>query len=188
MKIINLDQGTPEWHKFRSNHIGASDCSSIMGLNPFKSERQVWEEKVFGFQELVTNKMMKGQINEQKARDYYISTYGMIIQPYVGECETYPYISGSFDGINFTHKKLVEIKCGLSSHRLAKMGVIPIYYEAQCQHQLYLMGLLEMDYLSYISDDDAIILKVVRDEEFMERMLKKYQSFWEKVRKGEWSE
>lgn len=35
-----------EWLKGRKNHIGGSDASACLGLNPYKNNIQLWEEKV----------------------------------------------------------------------------------------------------------------------------------------------
>ncbi|WP_367569321.1 YqaJ viral recombinase family protein [Lacrimispora sp.] len=34
-----------EWLKARTNHIGGSDASACVGLNPYKSNVELWEEK-----------------------------------------------------------------------------------------------------------------------------------------------
>jgi len=39
-KIVTLEQGTQAWREWRHNGIGASDASTIMGENRFKSAAQ----------------------------------------------------------------------------------------------------------------------------------------------------
>lgn len=187
MKTIDLKQGSPEWLTFRRSHIGASDCSSIMDVNPFKCERKVWEEKVLGLNEPVNKKMKDGQKNEEKARECYVAMTGIDVNPCVAESTVYPFISASFDGMTKNQNHIVEIKCGKSSHKLAQIGVIPMYYEAQMHHQLYVAGLNEMDYFSY-SEGEGIVLKFYRDENFITNMLDKYKIFWKSVLDGKYEE
>lgn len=39
-------QTRDEWLSMRAGGIGGSDCSSIVGLNPYKTNLQLWQEKV----------------------------------------------------------------------------------------------------------------------------------------------
>ncbi len=42
---INLIHNSDEWLKFRQSGIGGSDASAILGLNPWKSNVELWKEK-----------------------------------------------------------------------------------------------------------------------------------------------
>ena len=46
LEKIRLKHGSPEWIAFRRTGIGGSDAAAILGLSPFKSNIEVWEEKV----------------------------------------------------------------------------------------------------------------------------------------------
>lgn len=46
VEIIKLLHNSPEWLEFRKSGIGGSDAAAICGLSPFKTNVQVWEEKV----------------------------------------------------------------------------------------------------------------------------------------------
>lgn len=35
-----------EWLKLRGHGVGGSDCSAVIGLNPYKTNLQLWQEKV----------------------------------------------------------------------------------------------------------------------------------------------
>lgn len=43
--IITLQHGSPEWVEFRKSGIGGSDASAVLGLNPWKTNVELWEEK-----------------------------------------------------------------------------------------------------------------------------------------------
>jgi len=42
MKILS---GREEWLAFRRNYIGGSDASAVLGMNPYKTNIELWEEK-----------------------------------------------------------------------------------------------------------------------------------------------
>ena len=180
MKIIDLIQGSDQWHLFRKGHIGASDASSVMGLNPFKSSLQLWEEKVFGWENEMTDKMRLGQEMEQEAREAYETMTGLKVFPIVLEHDFHDFISASMDGMNEDRSFAVEIKCGKGSHALASMNRIPPYYMCQLQHQMFVSELNEIDYFSY-SKKDTFLINVKRDNEFIEKLIAKELSFWNNI-------
>ncbi len=46
LEKIKLKHNSPEWLEFRKTGIGGSDAAAILGLSPFKTNVEVWEEKV----------------------------------------------------------------------------------------------------------------------------------------------
>ena len=46
LEIIRLEHNSPEWLNYRRTGIGGSDAAAILGLSPFKTNVEVWEEKV----------------------------------------------------------------------------------------------------------------------------------------------
>lgn len=42
---IKIDESRESWLEIRKNSIGGSDASCIVGLNPYKSNQQLWDEK-----------------------------------------------------------------------------------------------------------------------------------------------
>lgn len=180
MKIIDLIQGSKEWHEFRRNHIGASDSSSVMHMNPWKCVLELWEEKVLGWETTLTDAMRRGQDMEMTARDHYQKLTGIKVVPVVIEDSSFPYISASLDGITDDFKRAVEIKCGRKSFQLAKNGIIPSYYFCQLQHQMKVTGLDSIDYFNF-DGDNSILLTQKRDDEFIKEMLERYSEFWNYV-------
>jgi putative phage-type endonuclease len=178
MKIIaELEQGTEDWLKFRQNHVGASDASTCMGLNPWRTRNQLWEEKVLGWTQELNANMKRGQDLEVFARVEYQQVTNLFVLPMVGESIIHPFISASFDGITTDLRNAVEIKCGKASHKLAEKGEIPVYYMAQLQHQMYVGNLEKIDYFSF-DGTNGILIPVKRDDFFIEEMIDKELEFW----------
>lgn len=45
---LNLKHGSSEWLYFRRTGIGGSDASAVLGLNPWKSNVELYKEKLGG--------------------------------------------------------------------------------------------------------------------------------------------
>ncbi len=178
MKIYaDLQQGSPEWLAFRQQHVGASDAATIMGLNPWATPMQLWQEKTLGWTKEVNNAMRRGTQMEEQARNAYVLQRGILVKPIVAEDDIFPWISASFDGVSNCFENIVEIKCGKASHKLAQHGEIPRYYLAQCHQQMYVAGVDRMDYWSF-DGTEGILIPVVRDNQFITTLLEKLIEFW----------
>ena len=46
MKDLEIEQGTKRWLEERMSYIGGSDAPIIMGVSPWKTPYQLWEEKM----------------------------------------------------------------------------------------------------------------------------------------------
>lgn len=177
MKVLELEQGSEEWLKFRQCHLGASDSGTIMRLNPYDSRSRLWEEKVAGIQKEVNSKMKRGSKMEKEARHQYELHTGYAVRPIVGEDEIMPFLSASFDGMTHNLDHAVEIKCGRSAYLEAKEGFIPTYYFAQLQHQMMIANLDQMHYWCW-DGKQGILFEVKRDNEFISDLFDEEVTFW----------
>ena len=67
--IVELEQGSREWLKWRHNGIGGSDAPAVMGENPWKSVRALHREKTRPPKESRKNAaMIRGTRLEPQAR------------------------------------------------------------------------------------------------------------------------
>lgn len=124
--------------------------------------------------------MRRGTEMEEQARLAYEFETGILVSPMVAEDDNFPFISASFDGVSVDCKKIVEIKCGKASHKLAQHGEIPIYYRAQLAQQMFVAGIDCADYWSY-DGTEGILIPVVRDNQFITTLLEKLIEFWDCV-------
>ncbi len=46
LETLHIVHNSPEWLAMRQTGIGGSDAAAILGLSPFKTNTEVWEEKV----------------------------------------------------------------------------------------------------------------------------------------------
>lgn len=177
-----MEQNTDEWHEFRRNHVGSSDAPAIMGISPWKSIVQLYEEKITGINSQKDNPWMKrGRDKEQEARDLYCFITGHNMSPVVLEHPQYKFMSASLDGMTPFGNCAVEIKIpGKVDHEKALEGFIPDKYYPQLQHQIFVANLDMIDYFSWDGNTHAL-LHVKRDQEYIVKMIEKELQFWDCV-------
>jgi len=173
-----MEQGTQEWHDLRRSKIGASDAPVILGLSPYKTKFQLWEEKVLGKDQEQTGGMARGAALESKARECFEQLTGIPVLPKVVIHPQNDWMMASLDGITFDGTTIVEIKCpNKEVHALAEKGELPEHYMAQVQHQFAVTGAIKGYYFSYNGDRGALV-EVFADDKFIKKMLKEEEKFY----------
>lgn len=178
MKLLELDQRSPEWEQWRAGGIGASDAPVIYhGVVYDKSIPDLMESKLvqarankkmihrFGKSEgnpprgrtsKVNDRMRHGIDTEPKAREHFIEVYGLFIRPACGVHDKIDWMLASFDGLSTDNRLVVEIKCPSPTSRVHQKVLetkeVPWYYLPQLYHQLEVSGADEAHYYSYTED------------------------------------
>lgn len=179
MKIIDVDQGSESWKELRKTKIGGSDAASIMGIG-FLTPYQLWEQKVLGKETTENDAMRRGKDLEGKARDLYIQTKGIEVNPAVILHDN-DWMMASLDGISLNGEIALEIKApGPKDHATAFEGKVPEKYYPQCQHIMEVCQLNEMDYFSF-DGVNGVVVKVFRDNDYIKKLLEKEYEFWQRV-------
>jgi len=146
MKIVNLVQGTPEWHAHRAQYHNASDAPAMMGCSPYKTRNQLVREKASGVAEEVTPERQRifdnGHRYEALARPLAEDVLGQELYPCVGVQAKY---SASFDGLTLMEEIAFEHKSLNDDLRLAMPvdgsdACLPMHYQVQMEHQLMVSG------------------------------------------------
>lgn len=179
MKIQKLKQGSQDWLRWRRMHLTASDASSILGVNPFKSILQLYEEKVFEIEQEDNDLMAEGRRLEPIALEQFQEETDYIMFPVVVESSEIDWMGASLDGMTIDQKVFVEIKCGQGSYVKMTKDKIDDFYIAQMQHQLAVTGHDTCYYYCYNDHLKHGILAIVnRDDEYIEKMIAKERDFW----------
>lgn len=170
------------WHQWRRGGIGSSDAAVILGVSPWRTPKELWEEKVFGTSEKLDNSaMQRGREMEPVARTWFEKAMNVSVFPQNKTNQEHSFIRASLDGIDMEEKVLVEIKCpNASDHATALNKQIPTKYIPQVQHQLLVTGLDGMYYCSFDGSNGAIV-EVARDNAYIAAMLEEEQKFWDMV-------
>jgi len=188
MKIINIKQGSEEWYKFRSQGVGASDISVIMGTNPYKDTVKLWNEKCGYYVPRITEPMRYGMHTEPIAREWMNFHFGYDLQPICIEHENESIFKASLDGYDELNKTIVEIKCPVNRKTIEAFKdskQIHPYWIDQIQWQLALSKAERA--LIAIWDNETnscLVADILADEERHELMFKKAREFWDYVKRG----
>lgn len=187
MKIVNIEQGSPEWHKFRFNGIGSSDASVVMGNSPYKTAYQLWEEKSGlvepDFSDNVA--MKKGRDYEPLVRQAINESMGIDFTPICIQSVNNPFALASLDGLS--GNKFIEIKLlnEKSFNEIQSTKEIPKHYYDQVQH-MYVASDFTLDICHFVvanwsNPSQIIFLDVPEDEDYTQDLLKKERYFWDQV-------
>ncbi len=184
MKIINLQQNTPEWLEFRKEKIGASDAPKICG-SYFSTPLELWERKIGLIPEQEeTYPMRRGKALEDEARKSFEQAIGFEFPPCVVQHGEYDWMIASLDGLSRSDGKslwipyALEIKVpGREDHLSALAGIVPPKYIPQLQHQLAVTGLPMIYYYSYDGKDNACI-EVQRDQDYIDKLIAEELKFY----------
>jgi putative phage-type endonuclease len=184
--IVELQQGTTEWREWRHNGIGASDASTIMGENRFKSAAQLLQEKRGPAQDYGQNAAMaRGTELEPEARRLYVAKTDREVRPACLQSTRYDWLRASLDGLAINHDAVVEIKCGQSAYRTtSQTRSVPDYYYGQMQHILAVTGLDSLDFWCYWPGCPTLLIPVARNVAYIERLLNRELEFWNLIQQN----
>ncbi len=189
-RVEPLLQGTPEWHRWRLQGIGASDAPVIVGDSGYKTARMLWSIKTGRTVDESDNPAARrGREMERFARQVYEARTGIQMEPLCVTHEQHDWMRASLDGLSFDSAVVLEIKCPLGSrdHALARKGHIPRHYYAQIQHQLEVTGAEEAHYWSF-DGTDGVLVRARPDRDYIARLVGAEEAFWRRVVEDRWPE
>ena len=188
-----------DWLEWRKSGIGGSDCAAILGLSPYMTNVELWEQKVLG-----KKKSMKGkEFVLQRGHDFEpliikmfalehpefevtSQKYDLFVHP------EYGFILGSTDArlklIYTGESGILEIKyvqIGNSQQKLNWQDGIPQYYYCQILHYLACSGLTFAILKARFNQNGFFYEKEYRFEraehqESIDLLIQKEVEFWNK--------
>ena len=209
--VIDHEQGSIPWLRWRHDGIGGSDAPALMGENPWRSAKALFAEKVapsrYGSARPVPPKPVvsdlfatapapkppapdqryrsaasRGTALEPYARDLYNRHIGENLVPNCLESRDRPWQRVSLDGLCLKSSRVLEIKCGDKVYaHVASTNKVPGYYIGQLQHILAVSGFAAIDFWVWLPGKSPLLLTVPRDEAYIERLTETSAAFWEKV-------
>lgn len=183
-----------DWLAVRKQGIGSSDAASAVGLNPYKSQLELWLEKTGR-----DNGLPKADPHDEESPMYW----GNILEPIVAAHYTkrtgnrvrrinavlqHPdpdkaWMLANIDRevIGVPDVQILECKtAGINGARLWKEGV-PEYVQLQVQHQLAVTGKAAADVAVLLGGQHLEVHRINRDEALIERLMTLEQAFWRYV-------
>jgi putative phage-type endonuclease len=162
VKIVQLQQGSSQWHAHRAQHRNASDAPAVTGCSPYKTRAQLLREIHTGLAGEVDASTQRifdaGHRFEALARPLGEEIVGDDLYPCVGVEGKY---SASFDGLTlggetaFEHKTL---SAGLLDSFPAEGADLPKHYRVQMEHQCMVSGAERVLFMATKwADDDTLI-------------------------------
>jgi putative phage-type endonuclease len=185
MKIINVEQGSPEWLAWRKTVITATEACILLGNNPWKdTPYKCWQRKLGLLEEKKSNDAMeRGKRLEPFIRERFIKKQGINMTPTVVESSEYSFLGASLDGLSDCGKYIQEIKTGKESlYQAALEGIIPMYYMNQVQQQLLVTGAEKCFYTVGSEDvEKDVTIEVYPDPDFEKAFIPEARAFWKCV-------
>lgn len=193
MRILDVEQGSQEWHDARCGVLSASIFDKVITSKGTLSTQniglmnQLIAEKLTGKRvEIKSNDaMLRGIELEPKAREYYEFVTGRVVKEvglvYKDASED---ISCSPDGLPLISLGL-EIKCPLAHTHISYLlaNKLPTKYTQQVQGSMWVTGLDKWDFLSYHPDmDQQLLITVEKDVEYHKCLDKVLNDFISKLK------
>lgn len=191
MKVINVQQQTPEWLAWRSKGVGASDAATLLEVSPYKTPWRLWAEKTgYALPEDLSNNpnVSRGLRFEVEAVQAYEKKFNELLLPVCAESDKYPLIRASLDGQDSKNRP-VEFKCPAESTwddvlRNGEKSTAYKVYEPQVQHQLIVTGTDEGFLVFYNVDTKQLLVFTIKaDKELHKELIKRAYDFWDSVEK-----
>lgn len=177
-----------KWLEERNKGIGGSEASMILGINPWKSRLELWNEKVTQKSNIDATKQLMFKIGHMLepiiAEEYTKETGRKLEERPLKIHSDYPFILGNIDREIVGDKKgpgILEIKTK-GGYTNWHGEDVPIYYHAQLQHYL---ELYKYSWGSFSVLDLGVmklnIVDVERDDQFISKLVKEEIEFWKLV-------
>lgn len=187
MITLDIQQGTQEWQDARCGIPTASNFDKIVtstGAPSKQREKYLYTlaaERVVGksLESYQSEAMARGVEMESEARALYEILKEVTVDT-VGICfkDDSKLVGASPDGL-VGDSGLIEIKCPQSHTHVEYLlnKKLPTEYIQQVQGQLYVTGREWTDFVSYFPGLNPLIVRVTRDEKFIEALDREIQVF-----------
>lgn len=178
----------PQWLEERRKGIGGSDVAAIMGLSPYKTAYQVYQEKRKEVTSWEGNEATDwGKRMEPAIRQWYSDQTGRCVRlpEKIITNEKYPFMLASLDGFT-DDPRGVEIKTSRSPKGWGEPGTneIPDYYMLQVQHYMVVTAFPVFDVPVSIGGSSPVLYEVPADKELHELIIEAEAAFWQRVLDG----
>lgn len=193
LKLVKTNElSREEWLDVRKRGIGSSDAAAAVGLNPYKSQLELWMEKTGRSQMLPqvdsndeTSPMYWGTLLEPIVAAHYTKRSGNRVRRInaVLQHPDEPWMLANIDREVFGAGDVQILECktaGVNGERLWKDGV-PEYVQLQVMHQLAVTGKQAADVAVLIGGQELRIHRIERDDEMIQRLIELERQFWHYV-------
>jgi putative phage-type endonuclease len=190
LKLVKTNElSRDDWLTVRKGGIGSSDAGAAVGLNPYKSQLELWMEKTGR-----DGGLPKTDPNDETSPMYW----GTLLEPIVAAHYTKrtgnrgrrvnavlqhpskPWMRANLDReiVGAPDVQILECKtAGMNGARLWKEGV-PEYVQLQVMHQLAVTGKQAADVAVLICGQELQVHRIERDEAMITQLIDLERHFW----------
>lgn len=190
--VSTKDLSREDWLDVRKRGIGSSDSSAAIGLNPYKSQLELWLEK--------TNRD-QGLAKPNQDDDSTPVFWGVVLEPVVAsqyqrrtgnkvrkvnavlQHPEFPWMLANIDREVIGSAEVQTLECktaGINGAKLWREGV-PKYVEVQVMHQLAVTGKQAADVAVLLGGQQLEVYRIERDEFLIQNLIELERQFWHYV-------
>ena len=178
-----------QWLAVRKRGIGSSDAAAAVGLNPYKSQLELWMEKTGRDADLPkidpdddSTPAYWGSLLEHIVAAQYTRRTGNRVRRVnaVLQHPGHPWMLANLDRevIGAADVQILECKtAGINGSRLWRDGV-PEYVQLQVMHQLAVSGKQAADVAVLICGQELRVHRIERDERLITQLMELERRFW----------
>ena len=178
-----------EWIAVRRSGIGGSDAAAALGLSPWKSALELWQEKVSGQSQprQENEAMLWGRIMEPIITREFVRRTGLTVTPMRSmlQATNWPWMLADLDGLVEDPQRgtgVFEVKTA-SAFKMSEWddNRCPDAYQLQVQHYLEVTGLSYAVIVVLIGGNKLQWITVDRDDELIASLVQLEKRFWQHV-------
>ena len=190
LKLVRTqDLSRDEWLTVRRQGIGSSDAAAAVGLNPYKSQLQLWMEKTGrdGALPVVDpnddqSPMYWGTLLEPIVAAHYTRRSGHRVRRVnaVLQHPEHSWMLANIDRVVVGASDVQILECktaGIHGARLWRDGV-PEYVQLQVMHQLAVTGKQAADVAVLLGGQELQVFRIERDDTLIAQLVALEQQFW----------
>ncbi len=192
--VSTKDMERDKWLEIRKQGIGSSDAAAAIGLNPYKSQLELWMEKTGRDKEIPkpnpdddTTPVFWGTMLEPIVAVQYAKKTGNRVRR-VNAVLQHPdpelhWMLANIDREVIGSKDVQILECktaGINGARLWRDGV-PEYVQVQVLHQLAVTGKQAADVAVLIGGQELQTFRIERDEAMIAQLIELEKQFWHYV-------
>ena len=190
--VSTRDLSRDDWLDVRKRGIGSSDSSAAIGLNPYKSQLELWLEKTNRDHHLAkpnpdddTAPVFWGVVLEPIVASQYQRRSGNKVRKVnaVLQHPDIPWMLANIDRevVGSAEVQILECKtAGINGAKLWRDGV-PRYVEVQVMHQLAVTGKQSADVAVLLGGQQLEVYRIERDELLIKHLIELERQFWHYV-------
>lgn len=197
LKLVKTnDLSREDWLSVRKGGVGSSDAAAAVGLNPYKSQLELWMEKTghdAGLPKIdpndETSPMYWGTLLEPIVAAHYTKRSGHKVRRINAvlqhPAESWMLANLDREVVGAPDVQILECKtAGMNGARLWRDGV-PEYIQLQVLHQLAVTGKQAADVAVLICGQDLQIHRIERNEAMIQQLMLLERRFWGYVERNE---